>query len=68
MLDFIHLLAMGVAEMAESTIQKGCPHTFGHVVYIRSTVLTVSVQFGPWKGAGWGKDSIGFGDGRGGYG
>ena len=32
MLDFIHLSAMGVAEIADSINQKGCPHTFGHVV------------------------------------
>ena len=31
-LDFIHLSAMGVADIAESTYLKGCPHTFGHVV------------------------------------
>ena len=32
-LDFIHLLAMGVVEIADSTHSKGCPHTLGHVVY-----------------------------------
>ena len=35
-LYFIHLSATNVAEIAESTILKGCPHTFGHVVYIHS--------------------------------
>ena len=34
MLDFIHLSAMGMAEIADSTNLKECPHTFGHVVYI----------------------------------
>ena len=28
-----HRSAMGVAETAESTNLKVCPHTFGHVVY-----------------------------------
>ena len=27
-LNFIHLSAMGVAQIAESTNLKGCPHTF----------------------------------------
>jgi hypothetical protein len=35
-LDFKHLSAMVVAEMAESTNLNGCPHTFGHVVYIHT--------------------------------
>ena len=35
MLDFKHLSAMGVVEKAESTNQKGCPHSFGHAVYNR---------------------------------
>jgi hypothetical protein len=29
--DFIHLSAMGVAEIAESTHLKGCPHTFVYI-------------------------------------
>ena len=32
-LDFIYLLATGVAEIAESTNLKACPHPFGDVVY-----------------------------------
>jgi len=44
-LDFIHLSAMGVAEIAESTNYKGCLHTFGHVIYVislgKSHVLSV---------------------------
>jgi len=35
-LDFILLSAMGVAEIAKSTNWKGCPHTFGHVVNLRT--------------------------------
>ena len=31
MLDFIHLSATGVAEIAESTNLNWCPDTFGHV-------------------------------------
>jgi hypothetical protein len=30
--DFIHLSATGVAEIAESTHLKGCPHTFVYIV------------------------------------
>ena len=33
-LDFLHLSAMDVAEIVKCTIQKGYPHTFGHVVYV----------------------------------
>ena len=29
----IHLSATGVAEIAESTNLKGCPHTFVYIVY-----------------------------------
>jgi hypothetical protein len=32
-LDFIHLSATGVAERAESTNLKGCPHTY--IVYLK---------------------------------
>ena len=32
-LDFIYLSAMGVAEIAKFTNYKGCPHTFGHVLF-----------------------------------
>ena len=35
-LDFIHLSATGVAEIAEYTNLMEGPHTFGHVVYIQS--------------------------------
>jgi hypothetical protein len=31
---FIHLSAMGLAEIAKSTSFKGCPHTFVYMVYI----------------------------------
>ena len=33
LLDFIRLLAIGVAEIANHTHWKGSPHTFGHAVY-----------------------------------
>ena len=33
-LDFIHLSAMCVAEIAKSTNLKGCPHTFVYVVCV----------------------------------
>ena len=33
MLDFKHLSAIGVTEIAESTHLKGCPHTFVNMVY-----------------------------------
>jgi hypothetical protein len=33
-LEFIHLPAMGVAEIAGSTHLKGCTHTFVYLVYI----------------------------------
>jgi hypothetical protein len=36
-LDFIHLSATGVAEIAECTDLKWCPHTFGDVVYIQDS-------------------------------
>ena len=36
LLDFIHLSATGVAEIAESTHLKGCPYTFVYIVYISS--------------------------------
>jgi hypothetical protein len=31
-LDFIHLSATGVAEIAKSTHLKGCPHTYVYIV------------------------------------
>uniref|UniRef100_A0A8C8JM10 Peptidylglycine alpha-amidating monooxygenase n=1 Tax=Oncorhynchus tshawytscha TaxID=74940 RepID=A0A8C8JM10_ONCTS len=34
MLDFIHLSATGVVEIAISTHLKGCPHTFVYIVYV----------------------------------
>jgi hypothetical protein len=33
-LEFIHVSAKGVAEIAKSTNLKVCPHTFVHVVYM----------------------------------
>jgi hypothetical protein len=51
MLGFIHQSATGVAEIAESTNLKGCPHTFGHVVYFVSLkcffLLRSDLQNGP---------------------
>ena len=35
LLDFIHLSATVVAEIAESTNLKGSQHTFGHIVYLK---------------------------------
>ena len=45
-LIFTHLSAMRVTEIAASTNLKGCPHTFGHVVYFSLQVnfwLSISV-------------------------
>ena len=42
--DFIHLSIMGVAEIAESTNEKGCPHTFGQVVYISAWPISAIFQ------------------------
>ena len=39
---FIHLSAMGVAEIAESTNLKGCPHTFVYIVYNNLHMLNIS--------------------------
>ena len=36
-LDFIHLSATGVAEIAKCTNLKGCPHNFVHIVYLYLT-------------------------------
>jgi hypothetical protein len=33
MLDVINLSATGMAEIAESTLLNGCPHTFVNIVY-----------------------------------
>jgi hypothetical protein len=33
-LNYIHRSATDVAEIAKSTNLKGCPHTYGHVVYL----------------------------------
>ena len=38
MLEFIHLSATGVAEIAESTNLKGGPHTFVYIVYLLETL------------------------------
>ena len=35
MLDFIHLSATGMDEIAESTKLKVCPHTFAYIGYIQ---------------------------------
>jgi hypothetical protein len=42
-LDFIHLSATGVAEIAESTNLKGCPHTFVYIVYVLWWVCMLSM-------------------------
>ena len=39
MLDFIHLPATGVAEIAESTNLKECPHIFVYSVWCISRVF-----------------------------
>ena len=38
MLEFIHLSASGVAEIADSTNLKGCPHTFVYIVCVAYSV------------------------------
>ncbi|KAK6318221.1 hypothetical protein J4Q44_G00115120 [Coregonus suidteri] len=43
-LDVIHLSATGVAEIAQSTNLKGCPYTFGHVVYNDSKLIFDTVK------------------------
>jgi hypothetical protein len=35
-LDVIQLSATGVAEIAKSTNLKGCPPTYGHVLYVKA--------------------------------
>ena len=40
-LNFIHLSATGVDQIAKSTNLKGCPHTFACIVYLNKKV-------GPW--------------------
>jgi hypothetical protein len=40
-LDFIHLSAIGVAEIAESTNLKGCPHTFVYIVYDKQSSSSI---------------------------
>jgi hypothetical protein len=39
-LDFTHLSATSVAEIAETNNLKGCPHTCVYIVYIDSGQLT----------------------------
>ena len=72
MLDFKHLSATGVAEIAEPINLKGCPHTFVHVVYfcIYSIVYhspdhkTMWIFFpltsygGPWAASLTGQDNF----------
>ena len=43
-LDFIHLPATGEAEIAESTHLKGCPHTFGHAMYLHLSSLLENIE------------------------
>jgi hypothetical protein len=45
-LDFIHLSATGVAEIAESTNLKGCPHTFVYIVYLTQAQTPVRTHTG----------------------
>ena len=53
-LDFIHLLAMGMDELAESTNLKSCPHAFSHVVYVtyNKSRLCISVCVLPFSSDG----------------
>ena len=39
-LDFMHLSATDVAQIATSTHFEGCPHLFGHVVHLKLHVCT----------------------------
>ena len=44
MLNFIHLSATGLTEIAESTNLKGCPLTFVYIVYVDLViVMTLSM-------------------------
>ena len=45
MLDFIHLSATGVAEIAKSTNLKGCPHSFVYIVYVNEPVNPPTIVF-----------------------
>ena len=42
-LDFIHLEATGVAEIAEFTDLKWCPHTFVYILYAFMHILYIQV-------------------------
>ena len=44
MLDFIYLSATGVAEIAESTHLKGCPHTFVYIVYVDTDLVREMIK------------------------
>ena len=50
MLDVIHLSSTGVAEIAESTNLKGCPHTFVYIVYGGGGIMVVDCF--SWFGLG----------------
>ena len=43
-LNFIHLSAMAVAEIAKSTHLKGCPHSFVYIVYSRKMVIIINIR------------------------
>ena len=44
MLDFIHLSATDVVEIAKTTNLKGCPHTFVYIVYAMFHMVCVHVD------------------------
>ena len=48
-LDFIHLSATGVAEIAKSTNLKGCSHTFVYIVCIKNNPKQSSCSRACWE-------------------
>jgi hypothetical protein len=42
-LNFIHLSATGVAEIAKSTTLKGCPHNFLYIVFIHIIIISLII-------------------------
>ena len=47
LLDFIHLSATGVTEIAKSTNLKVCPHTFVYIVYKTYQIRNADLGSGP---------------------
>lgn len=45
MLDFIHLLAMAVAETPELDHLEGCPHTFGYIQQFALDSESITMEF-----------------------